>query len=169
MNHELSNTINNSVHLTTATDSTSDQAVLQAYDDVFNSTIVGNNGATGPVEATVNMGPVQLPQRKGRIPQYSRHKLAELQEKYDEPEQWQVFHQLKDVVLSPEYLNPSFLIKKPLGGFRLVSTFTDISRYGKQQPSLILAVDSTLWTIAPWKYIIRTKYRTRIILTLVVC
>ena len=111
MNHELSNTINNSVHLTTATDPTSHQAVLQANDDVFNSTIVGNNGATGPVEATVNMGPVQLPQRKGRVPQYSRHKLAELQEKYDEPEQWQVFRQLKDVVVSPEYLNPPFLIK----------------------------------------------------------
>lgn len=99
--------MNTSVHLTTATDSTSDQAVLQANDDVFNSTIVGNNGAAGPVEATVNMGPVQLPQCKGHVPQYSHHKLAELQEKYDELKQWRVFHQLKDVVVSPEYLNPS--------------------------------------------------------------
>ena len=119
MNHELSITMNTSVHLTTATDSTSDQAVLQANDDVFNSTIVGNNGATGPVEATVNMGPVQLPQGKGRVPQYSRHKLVELLEKFDELEQWGVF----------EYLNPSFLIKKPSGGFRLVTTFTDIGWY----------------------------------------
>lgn len=94
MNHELFNTMNTSVHLTTATDSTSDQAVLQANDDVFNSTIVGNNGAAGPVEATVNMGPVQLPQYKGGVPQYSCHRLAELQEKYDELEQWPVYRQL---------------------------------------------------------------------------
>lgn len=118
--------------------------MLQANDDIFNSTIVGNNGAAGPVEATVNVGPVQLPQRKGHVSQYSRHKLAELQEKYDELEQWRVLRQLKDVVVSPKYLNPSFLIKKPSGGFRLVTTFTDIGRYSKPQPSLILAVDSTL-------------------------
>ena len=44
--------------------------LLQAHDDVFNPTIVGYNGAAGPVEATVNVGPVQPPQRKGRVPQY---------------------------------------------------------------------------------------------------
>ena len=33
--------------------------LLQAHDDVFNPTIVGYNGAAGPAEATVNMGPVQ--------------------------------------------------------------------------------------------------------------
>ena len=45
--------------------------MLQVHDDVFNPTIVEYNGAAGPVEATVNMGPVQHPQRKGRVPQYS--------------------------------------------------------------------------------------------------
>ena len=52
--------------------------VLQTYNDVFNPTVVGYNGAAGPIEATVNMGPVQPPQCKGHVPQYSRDKLVEL-------------------------------------------------------------------------------------------
>ena len=36
--------------------------VLQTHDEVFNPTIVGYNGTAGPVQASVNMGPVQPPQ-----------------------------------------------------------------------------------------------------------
>ena len=58
--------------------------VLQTHDEVFNPTMVGYNGTAGPVQASVNMGPVQPPQRKGRVPQYFRDKLVELQQKFDE-------------------------------------------------------------------------------------
>ena len=51
------------------------QAVLQKIDSVFDPSIIGYNGAAGPFEATVNMGPVQPPQRKGRLPQYSATNL----------------------------------------------------------------------------------------------
>ena len=47
---------------------------------IVDSNIVGYNGAVGPFEATVNMGPVQPPQYKGRCPQYARDKLVELQQ-----------------------------------------------------------------------------------------
>ena len=57
--------------------------VLQTHDEVFNPAIVGYNGMAGPVQASLNMGPVQPPQRKGRVPQYSRDKLVELQQKFD--------------------------------------------------------------------------------------
>ena len=130
--------------------------VLQAHDYVFNPTIVGYNGAAGPVEATVNMGPVQPPQPKGRVPQYSRDKLVELQEKFDELEQCQVFRRPEDVGITVEHLNPSFLVRKPLGGFRLVPAFADVGRYSKPQPSLMPDVDSTLRTIASWKYVIKS-------------
>ena len=53
--------------------------LLETYDDVFDPTITGYNGAVGPFKAVVNMGPVQPPQRKGRLPQYSHNKLVELQ------------------------------------------------------------------------------------------
>ena len=54
--------------------------------------------------------------------------------------------------MTAEYLNPSFLVKKPSGGFRLVTAFSDVGRYSKPQPSLMPDVDSTLRTIAQWKY-----------------
>ncbi|KAL9974235.1 hypothetical protein ACROYT_G011250 [Oculina patagonica] len=97
------------------------------YDDVFNPSSIGYNGAAGPIEATVNMGPVQPPQRKGRRPE--------------------------DVGVTVEYLNPSFLVKKPSGGFRLVTAFPDVVRYSRPQPSPMPDVDSTLRSISPWKYI----------------
>ncbi len=55
-----------------------------------------------------------------------------------------------------EYLNSSFLVKKPRGGYRLVTDFGDVGRYSKPQPSLMPDMDSILRTIAQWKYIIQT-------------
>ena len=126
------------------------------YDNVFNPAITGHNGAMGPCYATVNMGPVQPPQRKGRVPQYSRDKLKELQEQFDTLEALGVFKRPADIGICVEYLNPSFLIKKPNGGHRLVTAFADVGRYSKPQPSLMPDVDSTLRQIGKWKYIIVT-------------
>ena len=57
--------------------------LLYDYDQVFSPDLQGYNGAVGPFEAVVNMGPIAPPQRKGRIPQYSCDKLVELQSKFD--------------------------------------------------------------------------------------
>ena len=130
--------------------------LIHEYDDVFNRQITGYNDAVGKFHATVNMGHVLPPQRKGRVPQYSRDKLVELQQKFDELEAQGVFCRPEDVNVTAEYLNPSFLVKKPNGGFRLVTAFSDVGRYSKPQPSLMPDVDSTLHTIAQWKYIIKT-------------
>ena len=111
--------------------------VLQTHDKIFNLAIVGYNGIAGPVQASVNMGPVQPPQRKGCVPQCSHAKLVELQQKFDESEQCQVFWRLEDIGVTAEYLNLSFLVKKPCGGFRLVVALTDMGRYSKPQPSLL--------------------------------
>ena len=102
------------------------------------------------------MGPVLPPQRKGRLPQYSRDKLVEIQDKSDSREQQGVFARPEDIGITVEYLNPSFLIKKKSGGYRLVTAFSDVDRYSKPQPSLMPNVDSTLRSIAQWKYIICT-------------
>ena len=81
------------------------------------------------------MGPVEPPQQKDRLPQYARGKLVELQEKFDQLEELHVFKRPEDVGVSVEYLNPSFLVKKPSGGSRLVTAFADVGRYSKPQPS----------------------------------
>ncbi|CAG2208159.1 unnamed protein product [Mytilus edulis] len=80
-------------------------------------TFKGYNGAVGALEAKVNMGPVQPPQRKGRIPQYQKTQLVTLQEKFNELEDIGVFKKTEDIGVTVEYLNPSFLIKKPNGCF----------------------------------------------------
>ena len=51
---------------------------------------------------------------------------------------------------------PSFLVKKPSGGSRLVTDFTTVGRFCKPQPSLLPDVESTLRIIGSWKYIIVT-------------
>ena len=128
--------------------------ILHKFDDVFDPVIMGYNGAVGPFEAHVNMGPVQPPQRKGRVPQYARDRLVELQTKFDELEKVGVFKKPEDIGVNVEYLNPSFLVKKANGGQRLVTAFADVGRYSKPQPSLLPDVDSTLRTIGQWNYII---------------
>ena len=130
------------------------QALHDQYDDVFRPSYSGYNGTCGPFKAVVNMGPVQPPQRKGRLPQYARGKLVELQQKFDELEALGVFKRPEEVDVNVEYLNPSFLVKKASGGSRLVTAFADVGRYSKPQPSLMPDVDSTLRTIACWKYIV---------------
>ncbi|MCG7876681.1 MAG: RNase H-like domain-containing protein [Candidatus Thiodiazotropha endolucinida] len=132
------------------------QCVLQDYDGVFNPQIAKYNGAFGSFEATINMGPTQPPQRKGKVPQYSRDKLVELQQRFDDLESQGVFQRPEELGITAEYLNPSFLVTKPSGGFRLVTAFTDVGRYSKPQPSLMPDVDSTLRNIAQWRYIIQT-------------
>ena len=134
------------------------QQLLQEYDRVFDPKIIGYNGAAGPIQATVNIGPLQPPQRKGRIPQYSRNQLVELQAMFDELEQANVFRRSEDLGITVEYLNPSFLVKKPSGGDRLVTAFADVARYSTPQPSLMPDVNTTLRTIrTPWRYLIKTN------------
>ena len=65
-----------------------------------------------------------------------------------------MFRRPEDLKVVIEYLNPSFLVKKNNGGFRLVTAFTDVGHHSKPLPSLMPEVDSTLLKIASWKYII---------------
>lgn len=132
------------------------QSLHEQYDSVFDPEFKGYNGSAGHFESVVNMGPVQPPQRKGRLPLYARSDLVKLQEKFDELEVLGVFARPEDMDISVEYLNPSFLVKKPAGGHRLVTAFADVGRYAKPQPSLLPDVDSTLRKIGQWKFLITT-------------
>ena len=126
------------------------------FEDVFNPQISKYNGASGKIEAVVNMGPVLPPQRKGRLPHYNRDKLNDLQQKFDELEESGVFAKPEEVGVTVEYLNLSFLVQKPSGGTRLVTSFGEVGQYSKPQPSLMPNIDDTLRAIASWKYIIVT-------------
>ena len=124
------------------------------FGDVFNPSISKYNGASGKIEAVVNMGPTLPPQRKGRLPQYNRSSMEALQAKFDELEDAGVFAKPEQVNVHVEYLNTSFLVKKPNGGSRLVTSFGQVAQYSKPQPSLMPNVDNVLRAIGQWQYII---------------
>ena len=132
--------------------------INKEFDQVFNPDFTGYNGAAGPLQGVVNMGPTLPPQREDRLPQYARDRLVELQEKLDHLENVGVFKSPEDVGIVAEYVNPSFLVKKPSGGTcsRLVTAFAEVGQYAKPQPSLMPDVDSTLRQIARWKFVITT-------------
>ena len=127
-----------------------------AYDDVFRPSITKYNGASGKIESVVNMGPTLPPQRKGRVPQYNRNTLVELQDKCDNLETYGVLAKPEEVGVTVEYLNPSFLIRKPNGGSRLVTSFGEVGQYSKPQPSLMPDVGSVFRNIANWEVIIKS-------------
>ena len=131
-------------------------ATIAQYDSVFEPVFPGYNGAVGDIHGTVNIGAVQPPQRRGHLPQYNRQRLSELQSKFDELEALGVVRKPEDVGVAVEYVHPSFLVKKPSGGSRLVTDFTTVGRFCKPQPSLLPDVESTLRIIGSWKYIIVT-------------
>ncbi len=132
------------------------KALHSTHASVFGPDLPGYNGSSGEFKAIINMGPALPPQRKGRMPLYSRDKMLELQSKFDELEALGVFKRPEEAGVVAEYLNPSFLVKKSSGGFRLVTAFADVGRYCKPQPSLMPDVDSTLRSIARWNYLITT-------------
>ena len=134
--------------------------VHKQFNDVFDPRYSGYNHAFGKFEAVVNMGNVKPPQRKGKLPQYSRDKLTIVQDHFDKLESLGVLSKPEDLGVNIEYLNPSFLVKKQDGSFRLVTAFTEVGKYCKPQPTVLPTVDSTLRNIANWNYIITTDLKS---------
>ncbi|KAK6194705.1 hypothetical protein SNE40_000288 [Patella caerulea] len=126
------------------------------YDNVFDPSIGKYNGASGNIKASINMGPVEPPRQKGRLPMYDRKNLEELQDKMDELERLGVLAKPEDVNVTVEYVSPSFLVRKPEGGTRLVTAFSNIACYTKPLPSRSTSTESVLRFLAQWKYIIKT-------------
>ena len=130
--------------------------VLKEYDETFNPTISLYNGHSGPCSVDINMGDTQPPPRRARLPSYSKGNMDELQLKFDELVAKGVFARPQELGVKVEYISPSFLVKKPSGGSRLVTDFTSLAPYIKVMPSLLPDVNSTLLKIGSWKYIIKS-------------
>ena len=128
----------------------------EQYQEVFDSTTLGKyNGHSGPLEANINMGPTLPPQRKGRMPMYSRSMMEEQQKMCDELE-GTVLLKPEDIGVVCEYLSPSFLVMKKSGKKRLVTAFGEIGQYAKPQPALMPDTNAVLRQIGNYLFIIVT-------------
>ena len=128
----------------------------EKYDEVFNPEVGCYNDASGKIRASINFGMVEPPVQKGRLPAYNRNSMCELQEKMDQLESLGVLAKPEDVGIIVEHVSPSFLVRKPNGGSRLVTAFTSLSNYAKPPPSRVVTCDDVLRFLAEWKYIIKT-------------
>ena len=90
------------------------QDLVKNFDEVISPELPGYKGALNKFEATISMGPIQPPQRKGRVPQHSCSNLVELQQKFDKLEKQGVF-----CTPDKKGITAEFLVKTPNGGFRL--------------------------------------------------
>ena len=129
------------------------------YSSVFDNNLPGYNGKFGAISAYVNVGDSLPPQRKGRIPQYSRGLLSELQNQFDTLETMGVFAKPESVGTYAEYANPSFLVKKPDGSYRLVTSFGEVAAHNKPTPTVTPTMDTTLRNFGGWKYIIKSDLK----------
>lgn len=127
--------------------------------DVFLPTITQYNDYSGIVRARVNFGKNVPPSRKLKVPRYSNSNLQELQDKFDELEKLGVFGRPEDLGITVEHVSPSFLVSKPSGGTRLVTSFASVGQYAKILPSVMPTVDDVLRTIASWKYLVKTDLK----------
>ena len=126
------------------------------YYEVFDESKLGQyNNKSGKLEVVVNMGPTLPPQRKGRMPLYNRKLQEEYQLVCDSLE-GTVLVKPEDAGVVVEYLNPSFLIRKPSGKKRLVTAFGEVGKYSKPQPALMTDSNEVLRTIAKFKYLVKT-------------
>ena len=135
------------------------QNLHEKYKIVFGSDLPGYNGKFGNISAYVNIGDSLPPQRKGKIPQYSRNLLSELQDQFDQLESIGVFAKPEDVGTYPEYINPSFLVKKPDNSYRLVTSFGEVAAHNKPTPTATPSTDSVIQHFGRWKYIIKTDLK----------
>lgn len=131
-------------------------ALHERYDGVFDPTIGKYNDASGRLRAIINIGKVEPPPCKGRLPSYSKPIMDRMQLECDKLEQLGVLAKPEDIGVVVEYVSPSFLVDKPNGDKRLVTAFNGLAAFTKKPPSRVSNCEAILRFLAKSRYIIKT-------------
>ena len=75
---------------------------------------------------------------------------------FDELESLGVLARPEDIGVTVRHTSPSFLVKKPSGGHRLVTSFVELNKYIIPLPTKLPTTDEVLRAVAKWKHIIVT-------------
>ena len=128
--------------------------IHEEFSPVFEPGIGCYNGYSGKFTHTINMGPNLPPQRRGRVPDYSKNDKDLLQEKFDMLEAEGVLSRAEDVEQPVEFVHPSFLVKKASGGHRLVTSFGEVAEHARPQPTANSNVEHALHQIGQYDVIL---------------
>ena len=126
------------------------------YRSVFSPGTGHYNGYSGEFSHVVNMNKHLPPQRKCRVPNYSKGDKDKLQEKFDQLREEGVLSRAEEVKQPVEYVHPSFLVKKASGGHRLVTSFGEMADYARPQPTVNTNIEHALYQISQYDEIIVT-------------
>ena len=106
----------------------------------------------------VNIGPVEPPESKGKLPMYNSSNLQRLQEEADKLEELGVLVKPEDVGVTVKYVSPRFLVKKPDGNFRFVTAFNNLGQYAHILPTTTTTCNEVLRRISAFKYLIKSDF-----------
>lgn len=131
-------------------------SINKQFDQVFSPSIGCYNDHSGHIRASVNIGPVEPPSRKGKLPLYNHGNLQQLQSEADKLEQLGVLAKPEDVGVEVKFVSPSFLVKKPNDGFRFVTAFNNLCQYSRILPTANVSCNDVLRKLSSFKYLIKT-------------
>lgn len=124
--------------------------------DIFDSSIGCYNDASGLIRAKVVIGSVEPPASKSYLPAYNNETMDIMQSTFDNLEMEGVLARPEDLGIDVVYTSPSFLTKKPSGGYRLVTAFNNIAQFARAPPSRVVTVESIFSFLAQWSFFVQT-------------
>ena len=132
--------------------------IHKRYDAQFTSEFGAYNDHSGYIRTSLHMGPVEPPQCKGKLPFYNTSNMQQLQIEADKLEELGVLRKPEDMGITVKYVSPSFLKKKPDGGYRFVTAFNNLGQYTRILPTVTPTTDDILRKISQFEYLIKTDF-----------
>ena len=136
------------------------QNVTMGYSSIFTPNFGTYNGKSGDIYADVILGKNMPMPKKGKVPVYNPKNSNILQDKFDELVELGVWSRPEDVNATVVHTSPSFLVKKPNGSHRLVTSFVELNKYICPLPSKLNTTADVLTALGRWKYIIKTDLKS---------
>ena len=132
--------------------------INERYHSIFDPNFGVYNDKSGPIRADINLGPVEPPPQKGKLPFYNQSNLQLLQQEADRLEELGVLAKPEDIGVNVKFVSPSFLRKKPDGSYRFVTAFNNLGQYVRITPTATMSSDEVLRRLSMFKYVVKTDF-----------
>ena len=123
------------------------KALNLKFDDVFNPFISNTMVQAAKLRPLSTLAPPFLFSEKAGFPSTTGTPLRNYKTSLMSSKLPPSLQKPEQVNVHVEYLKTSFLVKKPNGGSRIVTSFGEVAQYSKPQPSLMPNIDGVLRAI----------------------